>query len=72
MSFNNRFYHEADSESPISPLPDALCGLVPQIVLVSHLNSILQLRFGEIELIVSHQPDIGSSNYLPLEQYHQY
>jgi hypothetical protein len=54
MSFNNPFNQQANFESAISPSPDALNGLVPQIVLVSRLNSILQLRFSEIKLIISH------------------
>jgi hypothetical protein len=60
MSFKDSFDHEANFEAPISPLPDALGGLIPQIVLVSRLNSILQLRLGEIELFISHHPYVQS------------
>jgi hypothetical protein len=55
MSSNNPFYHEAGSESPISPLPNALGGLIPQVILVSYLDSIPQLNLVQIELDVSCQ-----------------
>ena len=44
----------------MTPLPDALGCLISQIVLMSRLNSILQLRLGEIKLNISHHSYVQS------------